>query len=92
MWDSVQYFMLEYVAIHCIDDLTLMSSTWDRQIMNWVVNCVHWAIMVLDWRNAGDICIRIGTRLIRNGRSFCRDNSPGLLPDRIHIGCRSFLL
>ena len=47
--------MLEHGALHCIDDLTLMSGTWGRQILNWVVNCVHWAIMALDLRNAGDI-------------------------------------
>ena len=47
--------MPEHGALHCIDDLTLMSSTWDRQILNWVVNGVYWAIMGLDRINAGDI-------------------------------------
>ena len=47
--------MLEHGTLHCIDDLTLMSSTWVRQILNWVVNGVHWAIMGLDLINAGDI-------------------------------------
>ena len=49
--------MLEHGTLYCIDDLTLMSSTWFRQIWNWVVNGVHWAIMGLDLINADNIYV-----------------------------------
>ena len=51
------YLMVEHGTLYCIDDLTLMSSTWFRQIWNWVVNGVHWAIMGLDLINAGNIYV-----------------------------------
>ena len=50
--------MPEHGALDYIYDLTLMSSTWDHRIMNWVFNGVYWTIMALELVHAGDICIQ----------------------------------
>ena len=69
-----------------------MYSTWVCRMMNWALIAVMTVQWDLIWNALVAFHIWIRTHLIRNGRSFCRDNSPGLLPDRIYIVIRSFLL